>query len=283
VKYPLYIDSAISEALEYEVVSDELMVFLTRKLEEAVFNKYSDDLCWLIKMNQMINLSRELAELPQHVLCADDWGGYPDYEQAWHLGEFNLILRRLDCSRFAEFLCTLIAKGMFSMKFLNQCMDREQASFRFVEDVELKPTIELVNVIIDSNDDLTIDRPETIGTLITRMDNCLRENDNAGVLATSSNIFETLMKIHATCDRSEGKTFNFFYRHRENVSITIPDDIWEFMNRTYIERNRTPLAGHGASIMPEICHSESVFLAECTKAIVRSILKLYRDMRTIAQ
>ena len=84
MKYTKYVRQGDRNKLEYEVVSIDLKVHLTRIFDRLIEGEYK-----IIHQNKAINKSRNLLGLPLYVLTADDSGEFHPAEYAWHNGEFR--------------------------------------------------------------------------------------------------------------------------------------------------------------------------------------------------
>lgn len=262
MKFSVYLTEDDKKQLQYEVVSTELKVHLTRILERKEnFQKHS-----FIQMNRFINRSRNLAGKPIYVLEADDWGGYEDCEYAWHNGEYELVFRRLDNLNFIEFLGEVIEGQWFTTEEINELLEKDGASFRYVYksgelEISVIPLAEL------ENNPHTNEHPN-IRVLVARMESSLSSGDYAGVLHSSASIFETLAKDIVGLPTIQDKTLkSFFDRYKKDSQL--PEELQNKILSTYEDRNSTPLAGHGSTSAPSITKEEAITLSELTKAFVK--------------
>jgi hypothetical protein len=271
VKYPLHLSEADVKQLEFEVVSDDLLIYLTRKLER--WAEEPDDVDGiLMRKNRLINMSRTISGGKIYVLEADDMGDYWPQDRIYHDGEFKLIFRRLSTAELAEFLCDLIEQDYFGIEEINDLMEKDGASFRFFEShradvgVEVMPLKEL-------EEKEPVAEHVNIRVLVHRMDTAREAEDYAGVLHASASIFETLAKDIVGIATVQDKTLKgFFDRYRKDSAL--PDAFLDYILETYERRNVTPLAGHGSTAIPAITKEQSIILAEMTKAFVRSEYRL---------
>ena len=275
MKYPIRLSEADVSQLEFEIVSDELLIYFTRKLEQ--WSEEPDELDdILMRKNRLINMSRTISGGKIYVLEAVDMGGYWPQERIYHDGEFKLIFRRLSTAEFAEFACDLIEQGCLDRDEVNRLMEKDGVSFRFLKthdgkvDVEVMPLKEL-------EERETVAAHGNISLLMQRMETALKAEDYAAVLHASASIFETLAKDIVGISAVQDKTLkSFFDRYRQDSSL--PDAFLDYILETYESRNVTPLAGHGSTAIPTITKEQSIVLMEMTKAFVRSEYKLRMGM-----
>jgi hypothetical protein len=115
MRYSIFLSRSDRERLEYEVVSPELRVHLTRLIEQSPeFYRHA-----LSNRNWIVNRSRTLLGKSIYVLEADDMGEYQDCEYTWHSGEYELSLRRLDTQRLVELLCEVLERKWLSVSKVN--------------------------------------------------------------------------------------------------------------------------------------------------------------------
>ncbi|MBD2066254.1 hypothetical protein H6F93_01705 [Leptolyngbya sp. FACHB-671] len=114
---------------------------------------------------------------------------------------------------------------------------------------------------------------ENIKTLLNRMSAAIDNSDPAGVLHASACVFETLAKDIVGLPSVQNQTLGgFFERYRRDSKL--PNELLEYINDIYQQRNRTPLAGHGSLNNPNINIAQAIVLAEITSALVRAEYKL---------
>jgi len=94
MKYPMYMSPEDSEKLEYEIISDDLIIYLTRVLQKSTEEAETSEER-LIRQNRLVNKSRMLVGQAVHILDSDGIEGYMPIEYAWHDAEMALVLRRL--------------------------------------------------------------------------------------------------------------------------------------------------------------------------------------------
>lgn len=263
MKYSIYLSEDNKKQLEFEVVSQELRVHLTRLIERSE-NFFSHQ---FLNQNWIVNRSRNLLGMPLYVLESDDLGSYEDAEYAWHSGEYELCLRRLDTLRLIELLCEVIAKKWLSASVINQLLEREGSSFRYHNDYDT------VDVEVFSIEKLEEDTPSpeehpNIRLLVKRMTTALEQSDYSAVLHASANVFETLAKDIVGIPSVQNKTLASFFAQYQSDS-QLPPELQAKILAVYKARNTTPLAGHGSTQAPSITATDAVTLVELTKAFVR--------------
>jgi hypothetical protein len=271
MKYPIHLSDADVKQLEFEIVSDELLIYLTRKLEQLAEEPYDmNDI--LMRKNRLINMSQTISGGNIYVLEADDMGEYWPQERIYHDGEFKLIFRRLSTAEFAEFVCDLIEQDYLDLDEVNNLMEKDGVSFRFMENYHNKVAVEVIP-LKELEDKDPVAEHGNIRLLVHRMVSAFEAEDYAAVLHASASIFETLAKDIVGIPTVQDKTLkSFFDRYRNDSSL--PDAFLDYILETYESRNVTPLAGHGSTAIPTITKEQSIILIEMTKAFVRSEYKL---------
>ena len=271
MKYSIHLSEADVKQLEFEIVSDDLLIYLTRKLERwAEEPNDLDDI--LMRKNRLINMSRAISGGKIYVLEGDDMGEYWPQERIYHDGEFKLIFRRLSTAEFAEFVCDLIEQDYLGLDEINSLMEKDGVSFRFTETHRGEVAVEVIP-LKELEEKEPVAEHGNIRLLVHRMDSALEAEDYAAVLHASASIFETLAKDIVGIPTVQDKTLkSFFDRYRKDSSL--PDAFLDYILETYESRNVTPLAGHGSTTIPTITKEQSIILVEMTKAFVRSEYKL---------
>lgn len=274
MKFPMYIEKEQIEQLEYEVLSKDFYIYLTR-----FFNNWSEETndyaTMVMRKNKLINLSRTISGGKIYTLNVDDWAEFMPEELAWHESHFFLIFRDLSIFEFIEFAGDLIELNYFKPKFLNELLKKEGASFNFFYS-ESKLKIEVFS--IEEIEKANLDSEHiNIRTLVNRMDVSFEQNDLAGVLHSSASIFETMAKEIIGIDTIQDKSLkSFFDRYRTDSNL--PVEVLDYILTTYDKRNTTSLAGHGSLSIPDISKEESIILIEMTKAFVRIEYRIKRDI-----
>jgi hypothetical protein len=267
MRHPRHLTSEQVAALEYEVLSTELRVHLTRCLDSWVSRGSAD--VSTIQKNRFINMSRSLAGLPVYVLQADDWGSYESWDYAWHVGEFHLVFRRLSSAQLIEFLGDLIEFDVFTRKEINKLFEQDGASIRFA--MEGPATVELVAEHEGAGAEEG-DHPN-VRTLVNRMSEAMRRKDFALVLHSSASVFETLAKQVVAIESVQNATLKgFFGRYREDSKL--PQVFLDYVLSLYDARNVTHLAGHGGLDPIAVTEEAATIMTEMTKAFVRIEYKL---------
>lgn len=274
MKYTKYLTSDNVRALELEIVSQDLKVFLTREFERKLksdeFPEHN-----IIRQNEAINKSRNIAGLTVYVLEGDVDGYFHPAENAWHNGEFQLIFRRLSTIQFIEFIGDLIKDGYFDRNEINDYLEKDNVSFRF-EDNDDGELAVMVFPLDKVESETTSDHPN-IRVVARRMDDALNREDYAGVLHSSAVIFETMAK-HIVGDSSvQNQTLKWFFDRYRKDSL-LPNEILDYILSIYNLRNTEPLAGHGNTRAPEITKETAIVLSEMTKAFVKIEYTLHKEV-----
>ncbi len=271
--YTKYLASDDVKALELEIVSQDLKIFLTRelqsKIESGEFPEHN-----IISQNIFINKSRSLAGLPVYVLEGDLDGYFHPAENAWHNGEFQLVFRRLTTILFIEFIGDLIKNGYFEKNEINDYLERDNVSFRFKTNEDGELAVEVFP--LDKVESESPPEHPNIRVVASRMDDALKRDDYAGVLHASAVIFETMAKDIVGISTVQNKTLkSFFDRYRKDSLV--PGEILDFILNVYDSRSTEPLAGHGSTKEPEISKETAIVLSEMTKAFVRIEYTLHKE------
>lgn len=274
MKFTKYITQEQIKQLDYEVLSKDFLIYLTRSLLDWVEDvEYAEDI--IARKNRIINLSSTILGDKIYLLESDDMGAYIQAEYDWHDSNFLLIFRKLNTIQFIEFASELLRARYLKIDFLNGALKSENASFRFVkENGQFK--IEVFNVEEIEEADITEEHPN-IRLLVSRMERSLDKDDYSGVLHSSASIFETMAKDVVGIPTIQDKTLKSFF-DRYKLDSNLPESILDFILDTYDKRNVTPLAGHGSLEEPNITKEQAIILAEMTKSIVRIEGKLKREV-----
>lgn len=273
MKFPKYITKEQIHQLEYEVLSKDFLIYLTRILLDWVENtEYLETV--IARKNRIINLSRTILGEKIYILESDDMGQYHQAEYDWHDSNFLLVFRGLNTVQFIEFACELIRANYFEVNFLNNALKSEAASFRFIKD-DNEIEIEVLNDEEIEEADISEEHPN-IRLLVSRMDNSLDKDDYSAVLHSSASIFETMAKDIVGIPTVQDKTLKSFF-DKYKLDSKLPEPILNFILDTYNKRNVTPLAGHGSLDKSKITKEQAIILAEMTKSFVRIEGKLKRE------
>ena len=278
MKYFRYLTVKQAKALEDEVVSIDLKVYLTRLLHDHIATDADGDpaLSHLInRQNILINQALNLQNQPIYVLHSDDDGMYHAAEHAWHQGEFQLIFRRLDTPQFTELLGDLISQQVFSISSINKLLERDGASFRYTkESGRLKVEVLKLNEIEESLSALEKDENAptphaNIRLLLSRADDAIKKGDHAQVIHSCASVFETLAKDVLDAPSVDNEPLGgFFQKYRKESSL--PPPVLDFILDQYNLRNRAPLAGHGSRLAPPtMTDAQAIALVEMTRAFVK--------------
>lgn len=265
MKFPKYLTQEQIKQLEFEVLSKDFLIYLTRTLLDWTEDtEYLESI--IARKNKIINLSRTISGDKIYVLESDDMGAYEQAEYDWHDGNFLLVFRRLDTIEFIEFACELLRTGYLKTDFLNEALKKEHASFRFRWNND-NLEIEVFNLEEIEEADISTEHPN-IRLLVSRMDSSLEADDYSGVLHSSASVFETMAKDVVGIPTIQDKTLKSFFE-RYKLDSKLPEPILEFILDTYDKRNVTPLAGHGSLEEPDIDKKQAIILSELTKTIIR--------------
>jgi hypothetical protein len=273
MKYPKYLTPEQVKQLEFEVLSKDFLIYLTRiLLDWTEDTEYLESI--IARKNRIINLSRTITGDKIYVLESDNIGAYEQAEYDWHDSNFLLAFRRLDALEFIEFTCELLRSEYLEIDFLNDILKKEGASFRFRKN-DSKFEIEVFNLDEIEEADISGEHPN-IRLLVSRMENSLESDDYSGVLHSSASVFETMAKDIVGISTVQDKTLkSFFERFKQDSNL--PEPILDYILDTYDKRNITPLAGHGSLEEPDINKEQAIILSEMTKTIVRIEGKLKRE------
>ncbi|MCK5242501.1 hypothetical protein KAR34_08620 [bacterium] len=275
MRYTRFIKKNDIDKLELEVISQELRVYLTRLLDSRIPYDESETQVRIILLNKIINRARNLRGLPLYILEADDWGNYHPAEDGWHISEFEILFRRLNVIQCIELICELIQWEYFGIDELNELFEKENLSFRIIEQ---SGNLDVVVIPIDEIEETSngSEHPN-IRVLIKRMDDALKSDDYSAVLHASASIFETMAKDIVGIATVQNQTLkSFFGRYRKDSGL--PNEILNFIIGTYENRNSIPLAGHGSTQTPNILKKEAVVLREMTVAFVKIEYTLYTEV-----
>lgn len=190
MEFPLILTDEQVAELEYEVIPNAVKTNLTRHLRRDKQDRDSSDLYW---QNDVINRARTLAEMPVYVLTPDDLGDYMSQEYAWHRGEFETCIRRLNSIQFVEFVAEAVENGWVGIGFVNSLLSKANTSIVLDRSNENHVVVDIVPTA-DLNTDLEQDHRPNVRTLIARLDRELAAGDYAAVLHCSAVILETVAK-----------------------------------------------------------------------------------------
>jgi len=274
MKYTKYLTSDDVRALELEIVSQDLKIFLTRELQRKITSDEFPEHD-IIRQNEIINKSRSIAGLPVYVLEGDLDGYFHPAENAWHNGEFQLVFRRLSTIQFIEFMGDLIQNGYFDRSKINEYLEQDNVSFRFGDNEDGELAVEVFPLDkVESGE--TPEQPN-IRVVARRMDDALKQDDYAGVLHASAVIFETMAKDIVGISTVQNQTLkSFFERYRKDSLL--PNEILDYILNVYDSRSTEPLAGHGSTKTPEITKETAIVLSEMTKAFVKIEYTLHKEV-----
>ncbi|WP_109696617.1 hypothetical protein [Chitinophaga deserti] len=272
MKYPLFLTNEQVKQLEFELLSDDFYINLTRQLLHWT-EDVSDHESIITRKNRLINLSRLMTGKPIYRLESDDMGGYEPAEFAWHDSNFFLILRELNIVQFIEYACELIGNGILKMTYVNLMLQEDGASFKFTHPRGGKLSIEVLT--IEEIESTPTSGHPNIRLLVNRMDHSLAQEDYASVLHASASIFETMAKDIVRSPAVQNQTLgSFFLKYKQESAL--PEEVLNYILDIYKSRNTEPLAGHGSTTEPKITREQAIILTEITKAFVRIEYTLQR-------
>jgi hypothetical protein len=274
MKYPIYQTNEQLKQLEFEVLSEDFYIYLTRVLLH--WAEDAEDIETVIaRKNRLINLSRTIRGKPIYRLESDDMGVYEPAEYAWHDSNIFLILRGISTIQFIEYAGELFRTGILKIKQVNSLLNKEGASFLFIQSRGEKLAIE-VRSLEALEEEPTPGHPN-IRLLVSRMDHSLQQDDYSGVLHSSASIFETMAKDIIGSSTIQDQTLgSFFAKYKEESSL--PLEVLDYILEIYKKRNTEPLAGHGSTAAPAISREQAIILVEITKAFVKIEYILQQDV-----
>lgn len=274
MKYTKYLNDDQVNELEFELVSEDLLVYLTRILKDwcEETNSFPTN---MIRMNKLINQSRTISNGKIYKLIVDDWADFMAEESAWHESHFPLILRNLNTIQFIEFIGDILIDEILDITFINHLLLKDGLEYKYIyENYKLKVEINSLKEIEKAVFDI---EHVNIRTLMLRMDAAFNSNDYSLVLLSSASIFETMAKYIVGSETIMDQTLgSFFSRYR--INSMLPEAVLDYILSIYNRRNITPLAGHGSLTLPEISKEESIILIEMTKAFIRIESRLQREI-----
>ena len=106
MKYPVFLNSEQISSLEYEVLTQEFYIRITRELLHWVESAEYDN-GEISRKNTIINLARTISGGKIYRLVADSDGFFHPAEHFWHDSIFLLAVRELSAIEFIEFACEL--------------------------------------------------------------------------------------------------------------------------------------------------------------------------------
>jgi hypothetical protein len=250
--------------LEFEVVPKRARLQLTRMLRRAV--DHQDVNAFIARMNNVLNVCRNVLGLPIHIIEMNDMGDYEFVDTGWMRSDFELSMRRPDTAELVETLADLIQDGWLDKDDVNELLTAHGCEFCF--DTNLDGDVRVGITPVEEIDDEQHEEIPNIRVLVKRMESSMEQDDFAGVLHSSASIFETLAKDVVALPSVEDKTLaSFFDRYKKDSKL--PEPVLDYMLDTYKRRNTEPLAGHGQLKEPSVTKEEAVVLSEMTKAFVR--------------
>lgn len=269
----LGLNKADIQNLEYEIISDETRLKLTRLIRSQ--SKAEDDNFQIFKQNRFINIANANMGKKIYVLISDDSGDYPVQEHAWHNGEIELIMRRPDTIKLVETLADMLQENLLDCSTVNEILNEDGCSVSF-EKASVNNLIKVHVLEIGKLEETEQDNHPNIRLLVNRMDKALSNNDYSAVLHASASVLETLAKLVVGQSTFENKPLgSFFERYRKDSSL--PSPLIDYILEIYNKRNVVPTAGHGGTVSPEVNNKEAVILAEMAKTFVRIERRISRE------
>lgn len=262
---PVILSPEQVESLKYELIPRSAKIKLTRMLSRVANLWPTDDPRRISYMNRIINKANSIGEERICVLEPDVWGNYSEQEHAWHEGEFQLCIRRLDSVQFIEFLAELVESTDVTKGEANDLLSEAKSSVRFREDrgqavVNVAPVAGDVNVDEGANPNLK--------TLVDRMDRDVDYEDYSAALSNCALAIEVISKETMASSSVDDQTFGSYFEGYKKTS-GLPGVVVDWMLEIYKKRNEESLAGHGQRMLPTITGEEAVLIVEMTKAFIR--------------
>lgn len=258
-------------ALELEIVPHEARLNLTRLIRDAC--SCEESAIELVRTHEFVNIANQVMERPIYALEPDEWGEeYAHADYAWIRSQRELIMRIPTTIELVEILADYLQQGLLQTRAVNSILKKCNCGFKFsVEELRNDKTKIIVEVLsVDEIAEPDLSQEHTnIRFLVERMDRALAGKDSSGVLHVAASIFETLAKDVLKNPNVDNQPLGGFFESYRKRSL-LPDTILDYMLQIYKDRNTTPLAGHGSTVIPEISEQQAVVLAELTKAIIRS-------------
>jgi hypothetical protein len=248
-----------AESYDEEVIFRNTLLGLQRRLRSWV----DDDLYRAIRV---INLSHHITGEPVYYVPEElaDVADQTTFENIRSMVE--LVFVGITTRQSIEVIGDFITEGIFDCKEINSLLEQNRQSIRF--EIDSKKSILRVHLLPESDiTEESSDEIPNVRTLFDRMKDAFEREDYGAVLHTSASVFETLMKDQLQLSRNGG-TLDSMIEPYSRV-LHLPDEIRAYMKKQYVERNRTPLAGHGSVESPNISKQEAIVIIEMTRMIVR--------------
>lgn len=210
-------------------------------------------------------------------------GEYMLEEFTWHDGMFCNVFRNLDASQFAELMCSCIQWDEITYDELNRLLRDEGASFFFCADENDRPTAVLDNEFVTSNQEPFGHTP-SLAVISKRMYTAFGEKDWGALQHGCASFYEALLKYVSKTDaKTQTWTFDKFNKKRHVLTLELPEDLWQEMNKQYLKRNQYPNSGHGSSNIPNESELDMALLLEKTLANGRAVLQAWRSLKSEAK
>ena len=275
----LGLNKADIQNLEYEIISDETRLKLTRLIRSQ--SRAEDENFQIFKQNRFVNIANINLGKKIYLLFPDDSGDYPVQEHAWHNGEIELIMRRPDTIKLVETLSDMLQENLLDCSTVNEILSEDGCSVSF-EKIGVDNLIKVQILEIGKLEEAEQDNHPNIRLLVNRMDTALSNSDYSAVLHASASVLETLAKLVVGKSTVENQPLgSFFDRYRKDSSL--PSPLIDYVLEIYNKRNVVSTAGHGGTVPPEITSKEAVILAEMAKTFVRIERRISRESMSKTQ
>lgn len=257
------------QELEYEEISNNARLKLARIFRNAV--KSDDPNTRVMLLNRMINIALKVLGKSPYEMTYDDYGESLAPQYGVYYSELEYIFCKTPTVPLVEIIADLIQDELLPETEINKVFSELSIPVNFEVswgELEVK-----VFSITDIEEPLGHQEHSNIRLLVERMELCVRSGDSTGVLAASSNIFETLGKENVKNKSLENKTFSKVFNEYKQTS-KLPEALLDYMQEIYIKRGKEPTAGHGGLTESNFTMDEAIVLSELTKACIRIERKL---------
>ncbi|MFA4844011.1 MAG: hypothetical protein WC632_03565 [Candidatus Margulisiibacteriota bacterium] len=252
-------------ALQYEVIPKPTRLKLTRLIRSAV--KSDDQDREIENQNKLLNIANNVLGLPIYVLESDGWGMYHPAENAYHMGEMELLMLKPNTRQLIEIIADYVENDILPIKEINEILVEGNCSVQYQKGNNDKLTIKIAAAQGIEGADMSAEHPN-IRQLVERMDRELKDDDYTAVLHSSASIFETLAKDVLNDEAINEKSLGSFFEKYRNES-KLPGPILDHILAIFNQRSTEPLAGHGNTKLPSVKKEQAIILSEMTKAFVR--------------
>ena len=259
------------ESLKYEIMTSNARLQLTRLIRIETFSE--EDNLQLQKQNRLINIANNVLGKPIYILEPDDMGDYMSFENSWHYGEIEVLMRRPSTIQLVEILADLLQEDLLDIDVVNNIL-REDSTSIFFEKENYNNFVKVYIIPFEEIEEVQdSEEHPNITKLVKRMDTSIVNDDYSATLHASASIFETLAKDIVSLPSVENKSLgSFFDRYRTDSKL--PETILDYIISIFNKRNTEPLAGHGSTRALNVSKEEAIILSEMTKTFVRMERKL---------